>query len=200
MLLTALLASPLWAFERQAGVMFMLRTTPLGRRRLQRRKAAVAALLGAAVWACVYLRELRFFLDWFTQPETLAAAVRNIDALSAFPAVISFGQYLALLYVVRLFMLMGVAEVALTIGLFCPSVRTAYLASAAVLGIPSLLTALGAECFKWVSPLIPVASAELLWGLGSGSFLYLLPWLVWLLVTAAALFICRLEVRRGQPG
>lgn len=189
-LLTALLASPLCAFERQAGVMSMLRATPRGRGWLLRRKAAMAAVLGAFVWAFVYLRELRVFLDWFTQPETFAAAVQNIDELCEFPVAISFGQYLTLLYAVRLFMLIGVAEMALTIGLFCPNVRTAYLVSAAVLGLPSLLAALGAELFKWVSPLVPVASAELMWGLGSGSFQYLLPWLAWLLAVMAALFVC----------
>ena len=189
-LLTALLVSPLCAFERQAGVMSMLRTTPWGRGRMWRRKAVVAMLLGVYVWACVYLRELGVFIDWFTQPETFAAVVQNIDELCAFPVVISFGQYLTLLYALRLFMLIGVAEVALTIGVFCPNMRTAYLASAAVLGLPSLLTALGLEFFKWVSPLVPVTSAELMWGLGSGSFLYLLPCLAWLLAVMVALFVC----------
>lgn len=189
-LLTALLAAPLWAFERQAGVAVMLRSTPRGRGRLLRRKAAMAALLAGFVWGCVYIRELWTFLDWLPNPDTLAASVQNIDALSAFPVTVTLGQYLALLYAVRLLMLIGVAEAALTIGLFTPNVRTAYLASAAVLGFPALLAALGAEMFKWVSPVVPAASAELLWGLGSGSFLYLLPWVIWLLIVLASLFAC----------
>ena len=189
-LLTALLAAPLWAFERQAGVAVMLRSTPRGRGRLLRRKAAMAALLVGFVWGCVYMRELWTFLDWLPNPDTLAASVQNIDALSAFPVTVTLGQYLALLYAVRLLMLIGVAESALTIGLFCPNMRTAYLASAAVLGFPALLAALGAEMFKWVSPVVPAASAELLWGLGSGSFLYLLPWVIWLLIVLASLFAC----------
>lgn len=189
-LLTALLVAPLWAFERQAGVAVMLRSTPRGRGRLLRRKAAMAALLVGFVWGCVYMRELWTFLDWLPNPDTLAASVQNIDALSAFPVTVTLGQYLALLYAVRLLMLIGVAESALTIGLFCPNMRTAYLASAAVLGFPALLAALGAEMFKWVSPVVPAASAELLWGLGSGSFLYLLPWVIWLLIVLASLFAC----------
>lgn len=189
-LLTALLAAPLWAFERQAGVAVMLRSTPRGRGRLLRRKAAMAALLAGFVWDCVYIRELWTFLDWLPNPDTLAASVQNIDALSVFPVTVTLGQYLALLYALRLLMLIGVAEAALAIGLFCPNVRTSYIASAAVLGFPALLAALGAEMFKWVSPVVPAASAELLWGLGSGSFLCLLPWVVWLFVVLALLFAC----------
>lgn len=69
-------------------------------------------------------------------------------------------------------------------------VRTAYLVNAAALGAPALLTALGVELFKWVSPVIPAASAELLWALGSGSPMYILPWIIWLLAVLAALVVC----------
>lgn len=189
-LLTALLAAPSWAFEHQAGVVPMLRSAPRGRGRLLRRKTTAAALIGVFVWGCVYMRELRTFLNWIPRLETLAAAVQNIDALSAFPIIVTLGQYLALLYAIRLLALIGVAEAALTIGLFCPNVRIAYLVSAAVLGLPALLPVLGVEIFKWLSPLVPVASAELMWGMGSGSFLYLLPWIVWLLIAMASLFVC----------
>lgn len=189
-LFIALLTAHLWAFERQAGVVAVTRSTPGGRGRLLRRKAAAAALLGGFVWGCVYMRELQNFLGWVPDPDTLAAAVWNIDALAKFPVNVTLGQYLAILYVLRLIMLVGVAETALTIGLFCPNVRTSYFVSMAALGIPALLPALGVESFKWVSPLVPVASAELMWGMGSGSFLYLLPWVIWLLIVLALLFVC----------
>lgn len=189
-LFIALLTAHLWAFERQAGVVAVTRSTPGGRGRLLRHKAAAAALLGGFVWGCVYMRELQNFLGWVPDPDTLAAAVWNIDALAKFPVNVTLGQYLAILYVLRLVMLVGVAETALTIGLFCPNVRTSYFVSTAVLGIPALLPALGVESFKWVSPLVPVASAELMWGIGSGSFLYLLPWVIWLLIVLALLFVC----------
>lgn len=189
-LLATLLAVPLWTFERQAWVTTMLRSTPRGRGRLLRRKAVVAAVLGGFVWACVYMRELWIFLEWIPKRDTLASAVQNIDALMAFPLSVTLRQYLAILYAVRLVMLVGVAEIALTIGLFCPNIRTSYIVGAVVLGLPALLTALGAEMFQWVSPLVPTASAELMWGLGSGGFVYLLPWIVWLFVALAALVVC----------
>ena len=190
-LLTTVLASSLWAFERQSGVAPMLRSTPNGRGRLFRRKAIAAALLAAFVWACVYIREVRFFLYQYPIPTTLQAPVGNFDSLAQFPLNITIWQYMCLVYAIRLVMLVGVAEVALTIGLYCPNVRTAYMAGSAVLGLPALLTALGAEMFKWVSPLVPVASAELMWGLGSGSLIDALPWVLWLVCGVAALWLCR---------
>ena len=190
-LLTTIMASSLWAFERQSGVTPMLRSTPRGRGRLFRRKAITAALLAAFVWACVYIREVRFFLYQYPIPTTLSAPVGNFDSLAQFPLNITIWQYMLLVYVVRLLMLIGVAETALAIGLFCPNVRTAYMAGTALLGIPALLTALGAEMFKWISPLVPVASAELMWGLGSGSLIYALPWGLWLFCGVSALWLCR---------
>ncbi len=184
-LLTVLLAAPLWAFERQSGVMPMLRSTPYGRGRLLRRKVICAALLAAFVWACVYLREVRYFITEYPRPATLSAPVQNIDELAAFPANVTLGRYLALLYAVRLVMLVGTAEAALAVGLFCANVRMAYVAGTAALALPALLTALGAEPFKWISPVVPVASAELLWGLGSGRLTYLLPWAAWLAASLA---------------
>lgn len=190
-LLTTIMASSLWAFERQSGVTPMLRSTPRGRGRLFRRKAIAAALLAAFVWACVYIREVRFFLYQYPIPTTLQAPVGNFDSLAQFPLNITIWQYMLLVYVVRFLMLIGVAETALAIGLFCPNVRTAYMAGTALLGIPALLTALGAEMFKWVSPLVPVASAELMWGLGRGSMIYALPWGLWLFCGVVALWLCR---------
>lgn len=196
-IMTAILAASLCSFERQAGVVPMLRSTPGGRRRLFRRKALTAALLGVFVWACVYIRELVFVLYEYQMATAMAVPVRNFDSLAQFPLNLTMGQYLALLYAVRLLMLILTAEMSLALGALCSNVRTAYLTCAAVLGIPGLLTALGAEMFKWISPVVPVSSAELLWGMGSGSYMYLLPWLAFLSVTAAAALATRKKWVRG---
>lgn len=191
-LMTAILTASLCAFERQAGVLPMVRSTPGGRGRLFRRKALTAALLGAFVWACVYIRELVFVLYEYPMLTAMAVPIGNFDSLAQFPLNLTMGQYVALLYAVRLLMLILTAETSLALGAFCSNVRTAYLLCAAVLGIPGLLSALGAEMFKWVSPVVPVSSAELLWGMGGGScIIYLLPWLAWLSVAAAAMLVMR---------
>ncbi len=167
-LLTALLTAPLWAYERQAGVVPMARSAARGRRGLFRRKAAIAALLSGFVWACVYLRELLYFLREHPCPAPLEAAVQNVDALAGFPVTVTFAQYMAILYLLRLLTLIGVGEASMALGMACSSVITAYAASALTLGLPALLAAMGAEAFTWVSPLIPVSSAELLWAMGGG--------------------------------
>ena len=63
--------------------------------------------------------------------------------------------------------------------------------SAGILGVPALLTELGIDALKWVSPLVPVSSAELLWGLGSGILAYALPWALWLVCGVVALWLGR---------
>lgn len=190
MILVAFCCASLFAFERQSGVTPMVRSTKRGRGGLFRRKVLLTVLLSAFVWAAVYAREVQALFTWF-QPRTLAAPVQNIDALAAFPVVLTVTQYLALLYAIRLVMLLCVGFVVLLISHHCPSVRTAYLISAGILGVPALLTVLGIDILKWVSPLVPVSSAELLWGLGSGDLIFMLPWMAWLVCGAAALWLCR---------
>ena len=189
-ILTAFCCAGLFVFERQSGVAPMVRSTKLGRGGLFRRKAALTAIFTTFVWAAVYMRELRTFLDW-RQPRTLAAPVQNIDALAGFPIVLTLTQYLVLLYAIRLAMLLCVGFVVLLISRQAPGVQTAYMTAAGILGVPALLMVLGVDVLKWVSPLIPVSSAELLWGLGSGSLVCALPWVLWLVCGLAALWLCR---------
>ena len=187
----------LFAFERQSGVVPMVRSTRRGRIGLFRRKAILTAALTTFVWAIVYMRELWTFLERH-QPESLAATVQNIDALADFPVVLTLTQYLVLLYAIRLVMLLCVGFAVLLISCHSPNVQTAYLISAAILGVPALLTVLGVGILKWISPLVPVSSAELLWGLGSGSLICALPWILWLGCGITALWLCRRRWYRGR--
>ena len=194
---TAFCCAGLFAFERQCGIVPMVRSARRGRGRLFRRKAILAAVMTTFVWATVYMRELLTFLEW-QQPRSLSAPVQNIDALADFPVTLTLTQYLALLYVIRLIMLLCVSFVVLFISSHSPKVQTAYLISAAVLGVPALLTVLGIDILKWVSPLVPVSSAELMWGLGSGSLFYSLPCIIWLSCGIAALCLCHRRWVKGQ--
>ena len=197
LIFTAFCCAGLFAFERQSGVVPMVRSTRWGRGGLFRRKAILTAALTTFVWAVVYMRELWTFLERH-QPESLAAPVQNIDALADFPVVLTLTQYLVLLYAIRLVMLLCVGFVVLLISVRSPSVQAAYLISAAILGVPALLTVLGMDILKWGSPLVPVSSAELLWGLGSGDLIYALPWALWLGCGITALWLCRRRWNRGR--
>ena len=197
MILTAFCCASLFAFERQSGVTPMVRAAKRGRGGLFRRKVILTALLSAFVWAAVYTREVQTLFTRF-HPQTLDAPVQNIDVLAKFPIVLTIAQYLTLLYAIRLVMLLCVGFAVLLISRYCPSIQSAYLVAAGVLGIPALLTVLGIEVLKWVSPLVPISSAELLWSLGSGSLIYVLPWVLWLACGSAALWLCRRQWVKGQ--
>lgn len=187
-LFTALLCAGLGAFERQAGVTPMLRSVKRGRATLLRRKMVTAAVLSLTVWALVYGREVWQFISSHGT-DTLAASVRNISDLADFPINTKIGGYLVILYALRLTMLIGVGEAVLYGSFACPTVRTSYIVCLALFGIPAILTVLGVEVFKWMSPIIPVSSAELLWGMGDGRLINILPWVVWLAFSSGVLYL-----------
>ena len=197
MILAAFCCAAPAAYERQSGVAHMVRSTKKGRGGLLRRKVLLTALLSTFVWAAVYAREVQALFTWF-QPRTLDAPVQNIDALAGFPVILTVTQYLILLYAIRLVMLLCVGFAVLLISHHSPSVQAAYLISAGILGIPALLTVLGIDVLKWVSPLVPVSSAELMWGLGSGNLIFVLPWVLWLVCGTVALWLCRRRWVRGS--
>lgn len=176
------------AYERQSDVLLSLRTFKYGRGALFTKKVFTASLMTVFVWAAVYMREFVEFIV-IKSPVTLSAPVQNIEALSDFPFVITFGGYLVLLYAARLIMLICVASVTLLISSFSPNVQTAYIAGMGLLGFPAVLTILGTDALKFISPLIPVSSAELMWSIGGGQYTAAIPWIIMLVVGTAAFII-----------
>ncbi|MGX8698447.1 MAG: hypothetical protein ACSW8F_00775 [bacterium] len=206
LLFTALLTAGLLAYENEAGVTSLLRATKNGRRTLWRCKVASAALLTGFVWAVVWLRELWWIFMRLTSiafgvrkpgpgevwaylrtPGPLWAPVGNFDDLAAFPLRVPLGGYLALLYGLRLVMLLSAAWLCLWVTGRVKSLRLAYLAGAAALVLPALMVLLGAEPVKFFSPLVPAAAAELLWAAGKGEYTPLLAFAALFLLGHAAL-------------
>ncbi|MCI8401703.1 MAG: hypothetical protein HFI38_06375 [Lachnospiraceae bacterium] len=177
----------LTAGEKQAGMVCLLRAQKRGRRPLYVRKAVMATLMAVLVFGMVWLREWRTFVD-YAGPLTLDAPVGNVDLLADFPWSITFRQYFLLLYGLRLFMLMATAWVTLFFSGLAGGLPSAYALCLSVLSVPGFLLAFGAEALKWISPVVPAASAELLWSMGRGSVIPALPWLIWLLMGTAALW------------
>lgn len=174
------------AYERHAGVLYMVRSLRRGRQALFTGKAVVAVLLAVFVWAAVFMQEFSQFLSVLA-PVTLDAPVRSIAALARFPLNVTFAQYLVMLYAVRLVMLVCVAFFVLLISSYAANLQTAYLLNLGFLGIPAMLAVLGVNAMEYVSPLVPVSSAELMWRLGGGDFKALIPWAAWLFAGTAAL-------------
>ena len=188
-LFVALCCAGLGAFEPHSAMVSQVRSTKRGRGALFARKALIAAGFAVAVWAIIYLRELRGFLGSINLA-VLNAPVQNLDALAAFPWGISLRSYLVILYAVRLFMLMITALMALCLSHWVANLQSAYLLCAGVLSLPAFGVAFGIDALKWISPLVPVSSAQLLWSLGSGNLMYLLPWVIYLTFGIVVFALC----------
>lgn len=184
------------AFERQSGVVELLRSTRRGRRGLIARKLLTLLIPTALVWGFVFLREQWQFLSYF-HPSTLGAPIGNFEELERFPLNITVGQFMDLIYALRFVMLYLTAAEVLFISQHMRSTLPAYAVTFAVLGAPALLYALGADAMGYVSPVKAVSAAEIAWGLGAtGGWSPLLPLLIWLSVGVAA-FIADLRAWSG---
>ena len=193
MLFTVFLTAGIMSYERQAGVVPMLRSLRNGRRKLLLWKVVTAILLAAFAWGCVYLREVQQFRTLFlpksgdagtetVMREFLSAPVKSFDNYAEFPFNVSIRGFLVLLNSVRLLMLFSLAFAVLYLSSYLPNVRTAYLVCTAVLILPALFAVLGIGFFRFLSPLIPVSAAELFLGIGAGKAWQMLPFAVWLVL------------------
>jgi len=193
MLFVVFLCAGITSYEKQAGVVLMLRSLQNGRRKLLLRKVMMALILSVFAWGCVYLREAHQFKELFlpktrsageetVMREFLSAPIKNLDNYADFPFNISIRGFLILLNTMRLLMLFSLSFAVLYISSFLPNVRMAYLVNTAVLILPALFTVLGIGFFRWISPLIPVSAAELLLGMGAGKGWYIIPFIIWLVI------------------
>ncbi len=190
MLFVVFLTAGISSFERQSGVVPMLRSLNRGRKKLLAKKIVTALILAVFAWGLVYMRELWQYLSRYGA-QMAEAPIRNFEAFSDFPLNLSIRGYLILLYGLRLLMLFMTAYAVLFLSSFLPNVRTAYLAVTAVLILPALFAVLGIGFFVFISPLIPVSSAELLLSMGAGKWYCALPFIAWLLLGHGALLLYR---------
>ena len=177
LIMTLLCCAGIMAYETQSGVVPLVRSLKRGRRGMWRRKICYASLMAAAVWALVYGREWASFRK-ICSPATLDAAVQNLDMLQRFPVVMTLRTYLIVLYALRLLMLLAAAWAAIWISSRMKTLENAYILNLTVVGFPAFFLVLGIGVCGYISPVIPVASAELMIGLGKG-WQYLIPWIIW---------------------
>ena len=187
------------AFERQSGVVFMLRSLKRGRRGIFARKLLMAAVLTALVCAMVYFREFYQFVTYW-KPASLAAPVGNFDILARFPLNVTMGQYITLVYALRFLMLYLLAVAVMFVSSLTPTVELAYIVNITALGLPAVLFSLGLDLLGYVSPIRAVSAAEGLWTLGTaGEWSGLVPFAVWFAAGGAALVLyCRRWMGAGH--
>lgn len=189
MLIVVLGSVGLFAYERQAGVVYMLRSVKRGRRGVFRRKTVMAVLMALATGAILYGNEIAVFLEEF-QPSVLAAPVQNLDFLQDFPLKVSIGGYMALTYGMRTLMLVFAAFVGMYIGSRTNRMESAYMLALGILGVPALLLILGLDVFGWVSPVILISVSQLL-NLVASQPIVILPWILWAALGVLAWFLSR---------
>ncbi len=158
----ALLLAGSLAYDRRSGMTALLRATYRGRGALLIRKVLLAALMTALVWAVVYGIELYTLLTAFSVT-TWAAPVQNMSMLAGFPLPCSIAGWLVFLYACRWGALFCGAMIVLFLSSRLRRMEAAYLATSAVLLLPSLLYAfLGVNALGPVSYIVCVEVMPLL--------------------------------------
>ena len=149
----------------------------------------MAGLAAVFVWLFVWIRELRQYISIYGT-DILNAPMRNLPLFSEFPFNVTIRGYFMILYGMRLAMLIPVGWAVMCVSYLVPNVRMSYLLGTAVLVLPVLFTVLGVKIFQWITPLIPVSTAELLLGLGQGKWWCVFPLVAWIAVGHVALKVC----------
>ena len=180
--LTLLLAGSM-AYERQSGMTFLLKSTARGRGALLLRKLLLAAVTTTLVWGAVYGMEIYTLRFSFDIPAWSAPA-RNLSMLMEFPFNCSITGWLVVLYAYRWLCLMCGAVIVLLVSNLLRCMEVAYIATAGVMLLPSLLYAyVEIEVFRPLSLILPVEAMPLLIH-ENGAITQFLLWGVSLLVAA----------------
>ena len=172
--LTLLLAGSM-AYERQSGMMFLLKSTARGRGALLFRKLLLAAVMTTLVWGVVYGMEIYTIHSAFDIPAWSAPA-KNLSMLTEFPFNCSITGWLVMLYAYRWLCLFCGAVVVLLVSSLLRRMEAAYIATVGVILLPSLLYAyMGIEVFRPLSVILPVEAMPLLI-LANGAISQFLMW------------------------
>lgn len=166
LLFLALLLAPIASQENQAGVRLQVFAAPSGRGRLWRRKAALATLLAAVVWAMVYGTELVLIVRahggfrCLNAPISSLALSPNITVFLSWDLPITIGQTMALYYGLRLLVLAAAAQVCLLLSGLCRKNKSAVLLCVGAVVVPAALVNVGSAALTRFSFLIPLACIE----------------------------------------
>lgn len=162
LLFLVLLISPIASQENEARVKLLMFASPGGRGRLWRRKASLAALASALVWAMVYGTEF-FLISRYYGPFTCLAAPTSSLGLSTI-CYTFFGSEsstpiwltLSLHYGRRLLIMLSVGQLCMLTSSLCRRNRDAMLVNMGLVVIPAALVNIGSKALAPVSFLIPL--------------------------------------------
>ena len=143
LLTAALLTAGTFAGERQQRMLPLLQTTPRGRRREPRCKLALSALLAAAVWLTLTLRQVYQVSSYYGGLTALSAPLRSVTHFADLAADCTVGQWLAGCLLLRLLVLLAAAMTGCLLSRLCRTVNAAVVVCCAGLVGPAALELVG---------------------------------------------------------
>ena len=185
LLTVALLTAGTFAGERQQRMLPLLQTTPRGRRREPRCKLALSALLAAAVWLTLTLRQVYQVSSYYGGLTALSAPLRSVTYFADLAADCTVGQWLAGCLLLRLLVLLAAAMTGCLLSSLCRTVNAAVVVCCAGLVGPAALELVGVRAAG-------ILSLARLWTPVTCSlFVYFIP--------LALLVVCPLLCVRRRP-
>lgn len=144
-----MLISGLFSYEKKSSMEFLLRSTPYGRDKLQKRKYRITAVLTVLLWAVLGSMEVYNIRKTYSL-DGLDAPVHSLPFMADVPFDITIWQYCLIVYVVRLAGMFLVSVVYCEISVWLKNQEISIL-SGSLLLIPSVLYLMGVEAFKFFS-------------------------------------------------
>lgn len=160
LLILVLVLSPIASQERQNGMTVLLQSTAGGRKRLTARKQVLLLSVTALIWAMVYGAELYRTIGEYGMFACVNAPAYSLEL---FDSSLPLGLVIAVYYGAKLLVMAAVGEVCFFLSSRCEKNRDAILLCCGVILLPAALAAIGSAIGSYLSFLIPLGGAELLW-------------------------------------
>lgn len=150
MFIVVMMLSTVFVYEKQNQTALLLRSMRQGREYLYRKKE----LAGICIIVCVFLIGNSTMLITTSNLyglQNLNAPLQSLDMFKEFPVVMSIGQFLLLLYSIRLVMLLCCMYIVYLISMLMNKEEHAILMNLVIVMIPSVMYTIGIDGFKFIA-------------------------------------------------
>lgn len=159
-LVTTLICATVFSSEKEHRMTALNRTTPQGRSRLWRHKVLLASSAVTAIFVISYGGELLRTMKVYGDLNYLQAPIQQLLAFRSLPITLSIGQFLLMLYGVRLLALLALAALVLLVSELAPGDEAALILNTLLCLVPAFLTYTGTNRYAWTSFVIPLSAIE----------------------------------------
>ncbi len=163
LLFLVLLLAPIVSQERQNDMPLLLHSATGGKERLMKHKQILILSLTAVVFLIVYGWEIWRVVDTHGPFQYLIAPALSVQPFQELGWGIPLWLVLVLYYLFKLMVMAAVAEVCYLLSARCSKNRDATLLCIGVILIPAALAVIGSAVGEYLSFLLPLSTAELLW-------------------------------------